>query len=105
MRPLVFKALATALAACLFTVVIQSLQAADIQNGVSVYAEYCEDCHGPSGEGVAGMGELRSWEKLMKTDEELFGAIRDGDLAMPGFDGLLTSEEILDVIAYMRTFQ
>ena len=82
-----------------------SALAADIKNGIKIYAEYCEDCHGPGGEGMAGMGELRPWDQLLKTDEELFGTIRDGNMAMPGFDGLLTSEEMLDVLVYMRTFQ
>jgi len=81
------------------------VQAADLSKGVEIYAEHCEYCHGPSGRGMAGMGELRPWKELMKPDVDLFDTIRDGSMAMPGFDGLLTSEEILDVIAYMRTFQ
>lgn len=79
--------------------------AADFTNGAKVYAEHCEFCHGSNGDGVAGMGELKAWGQLLKPDEELFNIIRDGQSAMPGYDGLLTSDEILDVIAYMRTFQ
>jgi len=74
------------------------IQAADYKNGIRIYAEN-------GGEGVGGMGELRAWDQLMKTDEELFAVTRDGKLAMPGYDGMLTSEEILDVISYMRTFR
>jgi len=82
-----------------------STRAADLSNGSGIYSEHCESCHGPGGEGMGGMGELRPWQQLMKPDGDLFNTIRDGGFAMPGFDGLLTGEEILDVIAYMRTFQ
>jgi len=84
---------------------LEILQAANIQNGITVYSEHCENCHGPSGQGMGGMGELRFWDELMKPDEALFETIKNGNMAMPGFDGMLTGEEILDVIAYMRTFQ
>ena len=96
------------IATALIAVAASSLQATDFKNGITVYAEYCEQCHGPSGNGMGGMGgmgELRSYVKLMRTDEELFTSIRDGNMAMPGFDGVLTTDEILDVIAYMRTFR
>ena len=82
-----------------------TVNAADFMNGAKVYAEHCESCHGSNGQGVAGSGELTGWYQLMKPDDELFKVIRDGILAMPGYDSLLTSDEVLDVIAYMRTFQ
>ena len=82
-----------------------NLKAIDINAGVAIYAEHCDRCHGPSGIGMAGMGELKPWGKLMKIDKELFDSIRDGSMLMPGYDGILTTDEILDVIAYMRTFQ
>jgi len=81
------------------------IQAADLSNGVQIYAEYCEHCHGSGGVGMAGMGELRPWDQLMKPDADLFNSIRDGVSVMPGFDGLLYTEEMMDVIAYMRTFK
>ena len=84
---------------------IMSTNAADYMNGAKVYAEHCEFCHGSNGEGVAGMAELKAWDQLLKPDGELFNIIRDGQASMPGYDGLLTSDEILDVIVYMRTFQ
>ena len=96
-------ALAFVMAVGLFAV--SDLMAIDIKVGVEKYAEHCDRCHGPSGVGMAGMGELKPWGKLMKTDKELFDSIRDGSMLMPGYDGILTTEEILDVIAYMRTFQ
>ena len=82
-----------------------SIEAADFINGAKVYGEHCEYCHGSNGEGVAGMGTLNAWDKLLKPDTELFNLIRDGRVSMPGYDGLLTSAEIRDVIAFMRTFQ
>jgi hypothetical protein len=40
----------------------------------------------------------------MEPDPVLFQTIRDGKLVMPGFRGVLDDYEILDVIAYLRTF-
>jgi len=102
---LLLKSTAVVLLVGIALFVAEGIQAADYKNGIRIYAENCEYCHGPGGEGVGGMGELRAWDQLMKTDEELFAVTRDGKLAMPGYDGMLTSEEILDVISYMRTFR
>lgn len=102
---LLFRSMAVVLPVSIALLGAEVIQAADYRNGIRIYAENCEYCHGPSGEGVGGMGELRAWDQLMKTDEELFAIVRDGKLAMPGYDGMLTSEEILDVIYYMRTFR
>jgi len=105
---MLWKTMVVLLLATIALLVTGRIQAADYKNGIRIYAENCEYCHGPSGEGMGGMGgmgELRAWDQLMKTDEDLFAIIRDGKTVMPGYDGLLTSEEILDVISYMRTFR
>lgn len=102
---LLLRSMAVVLPVSIALLGAEVIQAADYRNGIKIYAENCEYCHGPGGEGVGGMGELRVWDQLMKTDEELFAIVRDGKLAMPGYDGMLTSEEILDVISYMRTFR
>jgi len=102
---MLWKTMVVLLFATIVLLVTDRIQAADYKNGIKIYAEHCEYCHGPSGEGMGGMGELRAWDQLMKTDEELFAIVRDGKMVMPGYDGLLTSEEILDVISYMRTFR
>ena len=105
---MLWKTTVVLLLAIIALLVTDRIQAADYKNGIRIYAENCEYCHGPSGEGMGGMGgmgELRAWDQLMKTDEDLFAIIRDGKTVMPGYDGLLTSEEILDVISYMRTFR
>lgn len=82
-----------------------SIDAADLMSGATVYAKNCEYCHGSNGEGIAGIKRLNAWDELLKSDTELFEVIRDGRVSMPGYDGLLTSDEMLDVIAFMRTFQ
>jgi len=99
------KSVAVVLLLSVALLVAEGTQAADYRNGIRIYAEHCEYCHGPGGEGMGGMGELRAWDQLMKTDEELFAIVRDGKRVMPGYDGMLTSEDILDVISYMRTFR
>ena len=41
---------------------------------------------------------------LMKSDQQLLAFVKKGKLVMPGFNGVLSDEEILDIIAYIRTF-
>lgn len=92
---------------CLFlaTLAASSVQAADVFEGKSLYQQHCVDCHGPAGEGVMpGMPNFTRGESLLKSDFELANAVRSGRGVMPGFNGLLTDEELENVVAYLRTF-
>jgi cytochrome c6 len=44
-------------------------------------------------------------ERLMQPDLMLLTSIRAGRNAMPGFMGLLSDREILDVISFLRVLQ
>ena len=80
------------------------VSAADVFNGKSVYATYCQGCHGRSGRGeMAGTPNFSRGGTLMKPDLSLYRQIADGKNAMPGFRGVLSEHEILDVISYIRT--
>ncbi len=80
--------------------------AADVANGGALYQRHCISCHGDTGFGVMpGAPDFSRGEKLFAPDSELAQSIRDGVRVMPAFDGLLTEQEILDVVAFLRTFQ
>lgn len=80
--------------------------AADVGTGSRVYATYCVGCHGATGESLMpATPNFRRGEGLMKPDAMLLGALRHGGRAMPAFAGILRDQEILDVIAYLRTLQ
>jgi mono/diheme cytochrome c family protein len=80
--------------------------------GADVFSASCESCHGPQGHGdgpAAGyldphpknLAELQA----QAADDYLFWRIstgRDGT-AMIGWDGILTEEQIWQVIAFIRT--
>lgn len=79
--------------------------AADYFNGKRLYTSYCEGCHGASGQGeIPGTPNFTRGNTLMRPDLQLYVQIRDGKNAMPGFQGVLDENEILDVISYIRSF-
>lgn len=83
---------------------IPAAQAADVFNGKKIYLNYCESCHGPNGQGqMAGVPNFTRGQTLMRPDLTIFESIRSGKNAMPAFLGVLEEQEILDVIAYIRT--
>ena len=81
-----------------------AVQAANTQNGQKVYMSHCAICHGPTGRStMAGAPNFDRGEGMLRSDASLLSAIRTGKNANPGFQGLLKDQEILDVIAYLRT--
>jgi len=78
--------------------------AADVFSGKAVYTSYCQGCHGRSGRGeMPGTPNFTRGGTLMQPDLSLYHQIADGKNAMPGFRGVLSEHEILDVISYIRT--
>ncbi len=79
--------------------------AADVFKGREVYLSRCQSCHGAGGEGVmAGTPNFARGESLFQTDQELIDGIRRGKGMMPGFGGMLSDDDIANVVAYIRTF-
>lgn len=87
-----------------------------LAKGKAVYELACIGCHGPAGEGVASIRPITNSVLLRTgTDAELIQLVRVGravndphnvsGLAMPAGGGVsgMTDEDILAVIAYMRT--
>jgi cytochrome c6 len=80
--------------------------AADMVNGQKIYAQHCKVCHGDRGVPVMPQAPAFSrGERLMQPDLMLLTSIRAGRNAMPGFMGLLSDREILDVISFLRVLQ
>ena len=81
-----------------------SAQASDIFSGKEVYELHCETCHGMEGEAIEpGVPDFSRGDSLYAPDVDLMQKLRDSHL--PSYRGLLSDEELLDVIAYIRTLQ
>lgn len=83
-------------------------------SGQQVYGANCASCHGATGRGDGPAGfalrprpaDFRVHMAAGHTDAQLYTWIHDGvdGTAMPTFGNTLTSEQIWDVINYIRTF-
>jgi cytochrome c6 len=78
--------------------------AADTNKGSEIYATHCSACHGVSGVSVMpNAPNFSQNEGLMSSDRALLISILAGKAAMPSYRGVLSEQDILDVIAYLRT--
>ena len=89
----------------------------DAVKGQEIFDSLCIACHGAGGVGVQGLGKDMTHSEFIAglTDDELLTFIKQGrdpsspdnttGVAMPpkGGNPALVDEQILDVIAYMRT--
>lgn len=95
-----------AVSAILLLVSAAPARAADIGKGAQSYAMHCQGCHGRTGVSVMpGAPNLARNEGLMQPDIVLLNSIKSGKGAMPGYLGILKDQDILDLIAYMRTLR
>ena len=90
-----------------FTLLVMTMgiaMAGDPVKGRTIYSKRCAGCHGANGlPQVPGVPNFSMGEGMMKSDQELMQFVKKGKTVMPGFEGILTDEEILDVIAHVRT--
>ena len=72
--------------------------------GERTYLMYCTSCHGYNGQGNNGLGAdfVNDKTRLAKPDAELINDIRNGEGRMPAWRGILSDQEIRDVLAYIR---
>ena len=69
----------------------------DANRGAPLYAANCAACHGPTGAERSAAREAKS---------NLSGAasiVLDGEDEMPGFSGQLSSQDIADILAFLRS--
>ena len=73
-------------------------------NGAPLYMRHCANCHGDNGQSkMLNVPNFARGEGVMQSDQQLLATIKSGKGTMPGFLGLLKDEEILDIIAHIRT--
>jgi cytochrome c len=89
----------------------KSSSSASAARGKNVFGEKCAVCHNADstekkiGPGLKGMSKRTAFTISGKkiTDESLKDWIENGDTLMPPFKDTLTSEQIRDVVAYVKT--
>jgi mono/diheme cytochrome c family protein len=94
--------------ACVLPLLIgtAAVQAADIFKGREVYELHCQSCHGVDGRSIEpGTPDFSRGESLFAPDSELVRELREGGGMKPAYRGMLTDEELRDVVAYVRTLQ
>jgi disulfide bond formation protein DsbB len=93
--------------------------AGDPAAGQELYAKTCVACHGPSGEGVQGLGKDMTSSEFIhsQSDQELVTFVKVGrdpsdplnttGVAMPSKGGnpALTDEDLQHIVAFIRTLQ
>jgi mono/diheme cytochrome c family protein len=93
-----------------------AMAAGDARHGETIFMRYCQGCHGPDGKG-SGKGFMPHVGPLARKgyietlpDEYLEGVIEEGGVAagksgfMPSWKSTLTHQDIVDLVAFIRTF-
>ncbi len=77
-----------------------------VAQGKKLYSDFCESCHLPDGSGRMGPSLIEDYHvhDEIKTDVGLFEVVFGGAAgAMQPFSKRMTQDEILKVMAYLRT--
>lgn len=96
---------------------VETVSAGDPVAGEAQYNQVCIACHGPEGQGVEGLGKPFTTSDFVESqsDAELLEFIKTGrpvghpdnttgvDMPPKGGNPALTDEQILDIIAYIRS--
>ncbi|UCF60856.1 MAG: c-type cytochrome [Anaerolineaceae bacterium] len=74
--------------------------------GQEIYGNVCSQCHGEQGEGLIGPSLRASDFQTENTDQDIFDSINMGHPAtmMIGWGEILTSEQIRQLVNYIRQF-
>ncbi len=76
----------------------------DATHGEQLFAQYCSGCHGPVGERQTAGIILNSAEFLDNINDEIIASqIQNGGLEMPSFHAILTTQDLNDILAFMRS--
>jgi cytochrome c6 len=70
----------------------------DAAAGATIYSSNCAGCHGDDGAGVSAPS-LQGWSD----DAEFLEYVLYGDGDMPAFESSLSSQDIADVLAHVKT--
>ena len=80
----------------------------DATRGAAVFAANCAACHGVDGKGTVAVPAAKSFaaaEVQAKTDTALGDVIKNGQGGgtMPAFGTLLSAQQVIDLVAFIRT--
>lgn len=99
-----FTVLALSTAALILALLFVAAAPAAAADGKQVYEGKCESCHGKDGTGRGNLFDLPDLneESLWRgnTQARLINTVKTGRGEMPGFDGMLSDEEIEAVLRY-----
>lgn len=93
--------------------------AGDPAKGEELFMQTCSACHGPDAKGLPNLGKDLTNNKFIQglSDDELLAFVKQGrpsgdpanttgiDMPPKGGNPALTDEQILDIIAFLRTLQ
>tara|TARA_A100001015_G_scaffold271376_1_gene324897 strand:+ start:1142 stop:1675 length:534 start_codon:yes stop_codon:yes gene_type:complete len=84
-----------------------------VKNGQKNYNIYCAACHTKTGNGTKSIISQNGWVvsnilediTVNKSDNELYTIIHNGIRSMPGYGKKLSSQEVWEVVIYVRALQ
>jgi mono/diheme cytochrome c family protein len=99
-RELRMRSLVLAILAATFTIARAVGEEGAVEKGERLYAKYCATCHGDDLQNNTGVAfDLR---RLTADEHPRFvNSVQHGKNAMPSWQGVLTSEQIDDLWAYI----
>ena len=109
-RKLLFCAFCLAISASFPGEAAQKGQGKDAEEGKKLFADHCSICHytdstntkvGPGLKGLFHRAKLATGAKM--TEENVRKLIENGHGEMPTWKGILSTEQIDDIIAYLKT--
>lgn len=97
----------------------ETVSAGDAENGEELFQQTCSACHGPDAKGLPNLGRDLTENEFIQnnSDQELLEFVKQGrpagdpanttgiDMPPKGGNPALTDEQILDIIAHLRTLQ
>jgi disulfide bond formation protein DsbB len=97
----------------------ETIATGDPVAGEEMYNQVCIACHGPGGAGIENLGKDMTTSEFIadSTDAEMLAFVKTGrpvghpdnttgvDMPPKGGNPALTDEQIMDIIAYIRTLQ
>ena len=75
------------------------------QGGEAIFKNVCQGCHMPDAKGAVGAGMYPALAKNPKLEVAGYpvSVVVNGQKAMPAFGGMMSDQQIADVVNYVRT--
>lgn len=90
----------------LLTLAVTTAGAADLAKAKQNYDRFCAACHGFNGMSVMpDAPNLRLNAGLMQPDITIVTKLKSGSAKKPPFVGLMSDQELFDVVTYARTIR